>query len=160
MAGPIGQLVGTWFSPATLALRRYRFRRFVLGWKLIPTKPTSSMWKNPSYVFFRTLPGLADDQGAPGALGVPLTAGHSLAVDRTVWPLGVPMWLDTVYPAEVGGAPLRTLAIAQDTGGAIKGAVRADLFLGAGPAAEQIAGAMKSDGRLWVLLPKGVEPVS
>lgn len=125
-----------------------------------PERANELMWKNPSYVFFQTLPDLADDQGAPGAIGVPLTAGHSLAVDRSFWPLGVPMWLDTSLPPEVGGAPLRTLAVAQDTGGAIKGAVRADLFLGVGPTAERIAGPMKSTGRLWVLLPKAIEPTS
>jgi membrane-bound lytic murein transglycosylase A len=124
-----------------------------------PERADELMWKNPSYVFFRTLPDLADDQGAPGALGIPLTAGHSLAVDRSFWPLGAPMWVDTTYPAEIGGGPLRTVAIAQDTGGAIKGAVRADLFVGVGPSAERIAGPMKSPGRLWILLPKGIEPV-
>jgi membrane-bound lytic murein transglycosylase A len=124
-----------------------------------PERADELMWKNPSYVFFRTLPDLADDQGAPGALGIPLTAGHSLAVDRSFWPLGAPMWLDTSYPPEVGGAPLRTVAVAQDTGGAIKGAVRADLFVGVGPPAERIAGPMKSGGRLWILLPNGIQPV-
>jgi membrane-bound lytic murein transglycosylase A len=125
-----------------------------------PDKARALMWKNPSYVFFRRLPDLPEDQGAPGALGVPLTAGHSLAVDRSVWPLGAPMWLDTSLPREVGGAPLQTIAVAQDTGGAIKGAVRADLFLGVGPTAERIAGPMKSKGRLWILLPKAAGPVS
>ena len=125
-----------------------------------PEKARQLMWKNPSYVFFRQLPNLPDDEGAPGAIGVPLTAGHSLAVDRSIWPLGVPMWLDTNLPPEVGGEPLRTIAVAQDTGGAIKGAVRADLFVGVGEIAERIAGPMKSPGRLWVLLPKAIQPVS
>ncbi|HWL69022.1 MAG TPA: murein transglycosylase A [Geminicoccus sp.] len=125
-----------------------------------PDQAEALMWRNPSYVFFQPLPDLPDDQGAPGALGIPLTAGHSLAVDRSIWPLGAPMWLDTHLPPEVGGAPLRTLAVAQDTGGAIKGAVRADLFLGVGPTAERIAGPMKSQGRMWILLPKAAAPTS
>ena len=125
-----------------------------------PDQARRLMWKNPSYVFFRPLPDLPGDQGAPGALGVPLTAGHSLAVDRSVWPLGAPMWLDTTLPPQVGGAPLRTVAVAQDTGGAIKGVIRADLFLGAGSAAEEVAGRMKSSGRLWILLPKAVVPTT
>nr|WP_027132702.1 MltA domain-containing protein [Geminicoccus roseus] len=132
----------------------------IRAWMLAhPEQAQALMWKNPSYVFFRRLPDPPDGKGAPGALGVPLTAGHSLAVDRSVWPLGAPMWLDTTLPQEVGGAPLRTVAVAQDTGGAIKGAIRADLYLGVGPAAERIAGPMKSPGRLWILLPRSVEPV-
>lgn len=106
---------------------------------------------NPSYVFFRELPpGLP---GPLGAMGVPLTAQRSIAIDPQFVPLGAPVFLTTTYPNS--SKPLRQLMLAQDTGGAIKGGVRADFYWGAGPAAGQQAGAMKEQGNMWVLLPKG-----
>lgn len=113
---------------------------------------------NRSYVFFRTLPG----RGAVGAAGVELTAGRSLAVDDDFLPYGLPLFLSTTLPAapEVG-RPAETLfarlLVAQDTGGAIRGPVRGDLFLGAGAEAEAIAGRMKQRGRLWLLWPKRLD---
>ncbi len=115
-----------------------------------PSKTTTLLNRNPSYVFFRELPSGLD--GPIGALGAPLTAGRSIAVDPGFIPLGVPVFLDTTWPTST--APLRRLTIAQDTGGAIKGAVRADLFWGFGLEAETYAGHMKETGRLWVLLPR------
>lgn len=109
---------------------------------------------NPSYVFFRELPDSAD--GPPGALGVPLTAGRSLAVDPRHIPLGAPVYLSTTTPGSA--EPLNRLMLAQDTGGAIKGVVRADFFWGFGAKAGESAGRMKQSGRLWVLLPKEVVP--
>lgn len=106
---------------------------------------------NPSYVFFRELP--KDLTGPPGALGVPLTAERSIAVDPRYIPLGAPVFLSATYPNS--NKPLRRLMIAQDTGGAIKGAVRADFFWGAGNGAGRQAGSMKQQGKLWVLMPKG-----
>jgi membrane-bound lytic murein transglycosylase A len=109
--------------------------------------------RNASYVFFRELRG----EGPLGAAGVPLTPGRSLAVDRKHWPLGVPLWLDTDAPSPVEGEPdrpLRRLVVAQDTGGAIRGPVRGDVFWGHGEDAAEIAGRMKHPGRLWVLLPR------
>lgn len=106
---------------------------------------------NPSYVFFRELP--AGLSGPLGALGVPLTAERSIAIDPRQIPLGAPVFLATTYPNS--SAPLNRLMMAQDTGGAIKGGVRADFYWGAGDAAGQRAGAMKQPGKLWVLLPKG-----
>ncbi len=106
--------------------------------------------ENPSYVFFRSLP--ADIQSPPGALGIPLTALRSLAVDPHTIPLGAPVFLSTIFPGT--DFPLQQLMVAQDTGGAIKGRVRADFFWGMGNDAGKIAGKMKQDGRLWVLLPK------
>jgi membrane-bound lytic murein transglycosylase A len=82
---------------------------------------------------------------------VPLTAGHSLAVDRNVVPLGTPVWLQTTLP---DGSPLHRLMVAQDTGGAIRGPVRADVFFGTGDTAEQLAGNMKQRGEMFVLLPR------
>ncbi len=106
--------------------------------------------ENPSYVFFRELP--AEVQSPPGALGIPLTALRSLAVDPRTIPLGAPVFLSTTFPGT--DFPLKQLMVAQDTGGAIKGAVRADFFWGMGNDAGKIAGKMKQVGRLWVLLPK------
>ncbi len=106
--------------------------------------------ENPSYVFFRKLePGVISP---PGALGVPLTPGRSLAVDPRTIPLGAPVFISTTRPCS--SECLRRLMVAQDTGGAIKGAVRADFFWGLGDEAGELAGRMKQKGRLWVFLPK------
>ncbi|MBW7861965.1 MAG: MltA domain-containing protein [Rhodocyclaceae bacterium] len=109
---------------------------------------------NPGYVFFRELPASAD--GPLGALGVPLSAGRSIAVDPRYIPLGAPVFLATTYP--LSSEPLQRLMVAQDTGGAIKGVVRADLFWGFGDEAGAQAGRMRQQGRMWVLLPKGLQP--
>ncbi len=120
-----------------------------------PNKLTALLDQNPSYVFFRELP---EGFSAPlGALGVPLTNEYSIAVDPRTIPLGAPVFLATTYPND--SAPLNRLMLAQDTGGAIKGAVRADFFWGFGELAGMQAGKMKQQGRLWVLFPKGGEPV-
>jgi membrane-bound lytic murein transglycosylase A len=109
---------------------------------------------NPSYVFFRELaPTLP---GPIGALGVPLTPERSIAVDPRVIPLGVPVYLATTRPNT--DEPLERLMVAQDTGGAIAGGVRADFFWGFGDAAGNEAGKMRQQGRMWVLLPKGMPP--
>lgn len=111
--------------------------------------------QNPSYVFFRELP---DTLSAPlGALGVPLTEEYSIAVDARTIPLGVPVFLATTQPTS--GEPLNRLMFAQDTGGAIKGAVRADFYWGFGELAAVRAGSMRQSGRMWVLFPRGAEPV-
>ncbi len=105
---------------------------------------------NPSYVFFRELPnGLT---GPLGALGVPLTGGRSIAVDPRFIPLGAPVFLATTQPNS--SEPLNRLVMAQDTGGAIRGGVRADYFWGFGNEAGELAGRMKQRGRMWVLLPR------
>ena len=109
---------------------------------------------NPSYVFFRELP--RNLPGPLGALGVPLTPERSIAVDPRVVPLGAPVYLATTWPNSP--APLNRLMLAQDTGGAITGAVRADFFWGFGDAAGGLAGKMRQAGRMWVLLPKGYTP--
>jgi membrane-bound lytic murein transglycosylase A len=116
-----------------------------------PGRARSIMEQNPSYVFFRTAPQLSDAQGPPGALGVSLTPGHSIAVDDRFLPLGAPVWLDTTDP--VSHAPLRRMTVAQDLGSAITGPLRADLFFGSGMPAETAAGAMDAAGQLYVLLP-------
>jgi membrane-bound lytic murein transglycosylase A len=106
---------------------------------------------NPSYVFFRELTG----DGPLGSEGVALTPGRSLAVDRTHVAMGVPVWLDAEDPLDAG-ARVRRLTVAQDTGGAIRGVVRGDLFWGAGAEAAERAGRMRSRGRVWLLLPPEV----
>jgi membrane-bound lytic murein transglycosylase A len=110
---------------------------------------------NPSYVFFREEAIKDPSLGPRGALGVPLTAGRSVAIDPRNLPLGAPMFLATVTPE---GQPLERLVMAQDTGGAIRGIVRADYFTGLGPAAGDIAGRMRAPGRLWLLWPKDAGP--
>ncbi len=106
---------------------------------------------NGSYVFFREMP--ADLPGPLGALGIPLTAQRSVAVDPRFVPLGAPLFLATTMPN--ARTPLNRLMFAQDTGGAIRGAVRADFFWGFGDEAGAQAGRMRQNGRMWVLLPNG-----
>ena len=119
-----------------------------------PDDARALMNLNPSYVFFRLRGG-----DAPlGAQGVALTPGRSLAVDPSFVPFGVPIWLDTTDPTY--GQPLRRLVVAQDTGGAIKGPVRGDLFWGAGENAELRAGLMKQTGRYYLLLPRAAAVTS
>jgi membrane-bound lytic murein transglycosylase A len=129
-----------------------------------PADAATIMERNPSYIFFEEHPELAADDGPLGTEGVPLTAGRSLAVDRRFLPLGAPVWLDTEAPRperpEEEEAPLRRLMVAQDTGGAIKGVVRGDVFWGAGEPAEAIAGRMKGRGSIALLLPKALAPTS
>jgi membrane-bound lytic murein transglycosylase A len=116
-----------------------------------PQEAATLMDDNPSYVFFREV-DLPPDQGAPGTLGVPLTPGRSIAVDRQFIPLGAPVWVDTTDP--VSGAPLQRLMLAQDMGAAIRSPVRADIFFGWGADAEDRAGRMHQTGRDYILLPK------
>jgi membrane-bound lytic murein transglycosylase A len=107
---------------------------------------------NPSFVFFKEERVPDPSVGPKGALGVPLSPARSVAVDRAFIPLGLPVFLSTTLPASE--VPLRHLMMAQDTGGAIKGAVRADFFFGFGPDAADNAGRMKQRGQIWVLLPR------
>ena len=122
-----------------------------------PEKLEDLLNYNPSYVFFRELPApaganQADELGPIGALGVPLTPERSIAVDRRYIPLGAPVYLATTWPGS--DKPLERLVVAQDTGGAIRGAVRADFFWGFGAAAGAQAGRMRQNLRMWVLLPR------
>ena len=110
---------------------------------------------NPSVVFFREERLEDPAPGPKGALGVPLTPGRSIAVDPASVPLGAPVFMATTYPASA--APLQRLMNAQDTGGAIRGAVRADFFWGVGTEAGDQAGKMRQQGSLWVLWPKGAQ---
>lgn len=116
-----------------------------------PHEAQDVMALNPSYVYFRIVDGPAAD-GPIGAMGVPLTSERSLAVDPAFVPYGAPVWIETVDPL-TPARPLRRLLIAQDTGTAIKGAGRGDVFWGHGPEAAARAGAMRSPGRSWLLVP-------
>jgi membrane-bound lytic murein transglycosylase A len=109
--------------------------------------------RNPRFIFFKELPATG---GPVGAQGTPLYAGRSIAVDPAHIPLGAPVFLATTQP--LSAEPLNRLVVAQDTGSAIKGPVRADFFWGFGPDAGAQAGKMRQQGKIWVLLPKGVEP--
>ncbi|RRD89668.1 murein transglycosylase A [Conchiformibius steedae] len=120
-----------------------------------PSRLAEVLGQNPSYVFFRPLEG-APHEGPIGALGVPLSGGFSGAVDRQFITLGAPIFIATTHPDTRQG--LNRLIVAQDTGGAIKGAVRVDFFWGYGDAAGQTAGKMKYPGYVWQLLPNGVMP--
>ena len=117
-----------------------------------PDRLNEVLGSNPSYVFFEMKEDHSD--GPVGSLNVALTPARSVAVDRSVIPLGAPVWLQTTLPDE-DQSPFDRLMLAQDTGGAIKGHVRADVFWGRGDEAEQLAGLMKQQGRLFVLLPRG-----
>jgi len=105
-------------------------------------------------VFFREL--APDLPGPIGSLGVPLTGERSIAVDPRVIPLGAPVYLATTWPNT--SDPLNRLMVAQDTGGAIAGGVRADFYWGFGDAAGSLAGRMRQSGRMWALMPKGYVP--
>lgn len=113
--------------------------------------------QNPSYVFFREVPTseVPLELGARGALGVPLSPARSIAIDPKFVMLGAPVFLATTHPTTA--RPMQQLVMAQDTGGAIRGAVRADYYWGFGPDAGRDAGRMRQQGRMWVLLPNEIE---
>jgi membrane-bound lytic murein transglycosylase A len=108
---------------------------------------------NPRYVFFREMPANPDANIGPiGALGVPLTSERSIAIDTKALPLGAPVYIATTYP--LTQKPLQRLMMAQDTGTAIVGAVRADFYWGSGDQAGEYAGRMKQHCRMWVFMPR------
>lgn len=117
-----------------------------------PTRRQELLNVNPSYVFFKEEKLPDPSVGPKGSLGVPLTPQRSVAVDTTQIPSGVPLYLATTQPASE--IPLQRLVMAQDTGGAIRGAIRVDFFFGFGTEAAENAGRMKQRGQVWVLLPR------
>lgn len=124
-----------------------------------PSEIRPLLRQNDSYIFFRRLDdGMDPALGPPGAEKVNLTPGRSLAVDRSLHPLGSLYWLDTTVPVphREGDAPLKRLMVAQDTGTAIRGLQRGDVFWGFGGDAAEIAGRMKQPGELIALLPRGL----
>ncbi len=122
--------------------------------KAHPADARELMWTNKSYIFFRQIEVPSAGLGALGAQQVNLTPLRSLAVDRSIWMFGTPIWIDTRTPPEAGAKPFQHLMVAQDTGTAIKGYVRGDVYWGWGADASFNAGHMKSAGTMVVLLPK------
>ena len=120
-----------------------------------PSKLAEVLGQNPSYVFFRTTTGAADE-GPIGALGAPLTGEYSAAIDKHHVELGAPIFVATTHP--LNNQPHNRLIMAQDTGSAIKGGVRVDYYWGYGDAAGEVAGKMKHPGQVWMLLPNGYTP--
>lgn len=115
-----------------------------------PEKLAALLDENPSYVFFRFLKD--SDENPPGSLGISLTPGMSIAVDTRSIPLGAPVYLSSTWPESE--KRFNRLMLAQDTGGAIRGGVRADIYWGSGKEAGELAGKTRQRGRLWVLLPR------
>jgi membrane-bound lytic murein transglycosylase A len=121
-----------------------------------PDRVDELLWTNPRFVFFREEPLPDPSVGPRGAQGVPLTPGRSIAVDPKSVPYGTPVWIDTTEP--LSSTPLRRLVLAQDTGSAIVGAVRADYFWGWDGNAGDQAGRMRQPLRMWVLWPRASAP--
>jgi membrane-bound lytic murein transglycosylase A len=118
-----------------------------------PDRVNEMLNANPRFVFFKELPGnVSADLGPTGALNVPLTSERSIAIDLQAMPLGAPVFLASTKP--LSDQPLQKLVMAQDTGKAIVGGVRADYYWGSGDAAGEMAGRMKQNGKMWVLLPR------
>jgi len=118
-----------------------------------PNRVDEMLNANPRFVFFKELSGnVSPELGPNGALGVPLTGERSIAIDLKSLPLGAPVFLVTTKP--LSSQPLQKLVMAQDTGSAIVGAVRADYYWGSGGIAAEMAGRMKQNGKMWVLLPR------
>jgi membrane-bound lytic murein transglycosylase A len=149
------KVIGRWMADHGLLPRDQISGQTIKAWLAAnPDRRQEVLDSNPSYVFFREEPVADPSVGPKGALGLPLTPARSVAIDASLLPLGAPIYLSTSLPAS--DVPLRRLVMGQDTGGAIRGAVRADFFFGFGKEAENNAGLMKQQGQLWVLLPKSL----
>ncbi|TFW24518.1 murein transglycosylase [Massilia arenosa] len=145
--------IGRWMVDQGLLPRDQVSAQSIKAWLAAhPERQQEVLNANPSYVFFRESPIPDPSVGPKGALGVPLTPARSVAIDQTLLPLGAPIFLATTQAGS--DVPMQKLVMGQDTGGAIRGAVRADFFYGFGKDAEDKAGLMKQQGRLWVLLPR------
>ncbi|HEY3431639.1 MAG TPA: MltA domain-containing protein [Rhodocyclaceae bacterium] len=127
----------------------------IRGWvKTHPLRMQELLNANPSMVFFRELP--VEGSGPPGAMGLPMIPERSIAVDPKTTPLGAPVWLATTRP--LSETPLNRLMLAMDTGGAIRGVVRADFYWGSGSEAGDNAGRMRQKGQMWILFPRSYAP--
>jgi membrane-bound lytic murein transglycosylase A len=153
---PIGRtlIARGWMEREDMSMQAIR------AWMLAhPAQARDVMETDPSYIFFLEEPLGDPHAGSNGSEGVPLTAGASLAVDQRIHPLGTPIYVAARRPDANPNRSDRAfdqLLIAQDTGGAIRGAARGDVYWGFGKDAESIAGRMKSEGRMFVLLPKAI----
>ena len=146
---PIGKVIADMGGRAREALTMPAIRAWLAAHR---DEANAVMAQNRSYIFFREAPVADDGLGPVAAAKVPLTAGRSLAVDRLLHTFHSPVWVETTLPS---GEVLRRLMIAQDTGSAIVGAARGDIFFGSGAAAGAIAGAMRANGRFVLFVPKG-----
>lgn len=147
--------IGKWLIEQGELLSHEASMQGIKAWAAAhPQRLSELLNVNPSLVFFRELP--VTGSGPPGALGVPLTPQRSIAVDPRHVPLGAPVWLATTQPNSEQA--LMRLMLAQDTGGAIRGPVRADFYWGSGAEPGNQAGKMKQRGALWALLPRAYEP--
>ncbi len=147
--------IGRWLiDKGELAVHQASMQGIKAWAKANPQRVAELLNNNPSLVFFREMP--ATGIGPPGALGIPLTPERSIAVDPRTLPLGAPVFLATTQPNS--SEPLKRLMFAQDTGGAIRGVVRADFYWGSGNEAGAKAGKMRQQGRAWVLLPRSKTP--
>jgi membrane-bound lytic murein transglycosylase A len=118
-----------------------------------PDRVNEMLNANPRFVFFKELVSNGEaDAGPIGALNIPLTAERSIAIDLQAMPLGAPVFLATTRP--LSSQPMQRLVLAQDTGKAIVGGVRADFYWGSGDAAAELAGRMKQNGKMWLILPR------
>ncbi len=143
--------IGRWLVEEEIIPREEMSAEAIKTWlRDNPEAGVELMQRNPSYVFFRELEALDPSLGPLGAMEVPLTDLRSVAVDRSVHPLGCPVWLET----ELAGVPFHRLMVAQDVGGAIKGAQRADIYCGSGDRAGLMASAQSAGGRIVTLVPR------
>ena len=127
----------------------------IRGWvKTHPLRMQELLNANPSMVFFREMP--VEGSGPPGAMGLPMIPERSIAVDPKTTPLGAPVWLATTRP--LSEIPLNRLMLAMDTGGAIRGVVRADFYWGSGNEAGDNAGRTRQRGQMWILYPRSYAP--
>ena len=148
------QSIGRWLIDRGEIKSNEASMQGIKAWaKANPSRLPELLGRNPSYVFFQEKSVGDPSTGPTGALGVALTPGRSIAVDPRFVPLGAPVFMATTQPNSE--TPLERLVVAQDTGGAIRGAVRADFFWGFGAQAGESAGRMRQSLKLWVLLPKG-----
>ncbi|HXF47728.1 MAG TPA: MltA domain-containing protein, partial [Burkholderiaceae bacterium] len=149
--------IGAWLiERGELTLAQASMQGIAAWARANPQRVRELLDANPSYVFFRELPLGDPDAGPVGALGVPLTAGVSVAADPQFVPAGAPLVIRSEHPAS--GTPLVRLVLAQDTGGAIRGPLRFDLFWGTGREAGELAGRQRHDVQAWLLVPKGMRP--
>ena len=119
-----------------------------------PDQAREVMWENRSFIFFQTIDHPQPELGPVAAAGVPLSAGRSLAVDHRLHTFGTPLWVETDRPVVGISGHFARLMIAQDTGSAITGPVRGDLFIGSGSGAGEIAGRVSHDAQMYVLMPE------
>ncbi len=156
--GHANQLIGRYLIETGEIPREKMSGQAIRKWLAAnPDKVQDVLNTDPSFVFFREL---QNGDGPYGSANVSLTPGHSLAVDRSHLPLHAPVWLSASHPdpaaSDAADLPFNRLMVAQDTGGAISGEIRGDVFWGFGKDAEEIAGRMANRGRYWLILPKAL----